>query len=140
LGLELCPPAGLSIYGGLTFTGAWGYILQWDEHFQDFRYDTGVFGVGPIFLLRLEPLRIGGFSAGVELLGGIVVYTKGFPPGGDIYNFTFRMGVLLGYRISKSLKLEAGVRWMHVSNGQGLGPFNPSYEGLGFLTGVQFDL
>jgi len=27
---------------------------------------------------------------------------------------------------------RAGVRWMHVSNGQGLGAQNPSYEGIGF--------
>jgi hypothetical protein len=60
----------------------------------------------------------------------------GCPPGGDIYNFTWQLGGALAFRIDERFTLSAGVRRMHVSNGQGLVPRNPSYEGIGFPLGL----
>ena len=31
--------------------------------------------------------------------------------------------------VNERLSLTVGLRWMHISNGQGLGAHNPSYEG-----------
>jgi hypothetical protein len=89
-----------------------------------------------MFLLRVLPLRIGRLSVTAEMVGAIVFYSSNFPPGGDIYNFTWRFGGAAGYQVTDSLRMMVGVRWRHVSNGQGLGPQNPSYEGIGFPIGL----
>jgi len=144
VGVELWAPLGVSVHGGLTGTVASGYITQWDENFVDVRYDTSVGGAGPMFAIRIEPARplcpgdCAGFSLSLDFTGALVLYTAHFPPGGDIYNFAWRMGGSLGYAVSPRCRLELGARWMHVSNGQGLGGFNPSYEGAGVTLGSQF--
>src|SRR5690606_20627380 len=61
-----------------------------------------------------------------------VFYRPDFPPGGDFYNLAWQLGGAVAVRITERLRLGFGVRWMHVSNGQGLGAQNPSYEGVGF--------
>jgi lipid A 3-O-deacylase len=140
IGTELVEVVGLDIYGGVTLTGAWGDIVQLDERFRDVRFGTRAFGAGPAFLLRLEPLRFGGFSFAADMLGAIIFYDRDFPPGGDFYNLSWRIGGTLSYEIADGARVELGARWMHVSNGQGLGPFNPSYEGACVLLGVQLEL
>jgi hypothetical protein len=50
------------------------------------------------------------------------------------------LGGTLAYEIAHGARVELGARWMHVSNGQGLGPFNPSYEAACILLGVQLQL
>ena len=136
IGLDVFPKLGFSAYGGVTLTYATGHILQWNDYFEDVRYETEAAGVGPIFLLRWAPFRIAGFALAAEMVGGVVLYSNGFPAGGDIYNFTWRFGGSLSYEVRDELTLFAGVRWMHVSNGQGLGHHNPSYEGVGFPIGA----
>ena len=133
-GVEVIPGI-LILAGGVTVTGAWGSIVQWNDDFEDVRSDTLVGGVGPLFLIRCEPFHVGRFGLALDVAGAIVLYTRRFPPGGDIYNFTWRLGGALEVRATESLTVTAGVRWMHVSNGQGLGPQNPSYEGVGFPVG-----
>lgn len=140
IGVDVFPEIGLSAFGGVTLTYASGYILQWNDRFEDVRYDTEAAGVGPIFLLRWAPIRVAGFALAAEMVGGIVLYSDDFPAGGDIYNFTWRFGGSLSYRVNDRLTFSAGVRWMHVSNGQGLGPQNPSYEGVGFPIRVTLGL
>lgn len=131
-GAELARVVHLSALGGLTFTFADGDIVQWNESFQDVRYRAMAAGLGPMFLLRVAPLQFGRVSLGAEMVGAIVLYSTRFPPGGDIYNFTWRFGAAAGYRVSERWRLSVGARWMHVSNGQGLGAQNPSYEAIGF--------
>jgi hypothetical protein len=140
VGIDVFPKIGLSAYGGLSLTYATGHILQWNDHFEDVRYETEAGGVGPIFLLRWAPFRIANVAVAGEMVGGIVIYSNGFPAGGDVYNFTWRFGGSLSYQVNDALFLNAGVRWMHVSNGQGLGPQNPSYEGIGFPIGATLTL
>ena len=69
-----------------------------------------------------------------------MVYSDRFPPGGDYYNFTWRMGGSLHIRLTDTVTLTAGARWMHVSNGQGLGRHNPAYESVGFPLGLIYRL
>jgi hypothetical protein len=128
----------LSLAAGVTSTVAWGSITQWDENFRDVRYDTTAAGLGPIFLIRIAPFGVGAFGVVLDLLGGLVAYSVRFPPGGDLYNFTWRMGGALVARMTDNLFFTAGIRWMHVSNGQGLGPQNPSYEGVGFPVDLMY--
>ncbi|MFO0554608.1 MAG: hypothetical protein U0271_39895 [Polyangiaceae bacterium] len=146
-GVELWELLGLSVHGGLTGTVASGYITEWGDDFVDVRYDTSTGGLGPMVAVRFEPLRplfswacdcAPDLSLSLDVTGALVLYTSDFPPGGDIYNFVWRVGGELGYAFSPRWRLELGGRWMHVSNGQGLGPFNPSYEGAGVTLGSQF--
>lgn len=131
IGRKLVPIIGLSGYVGITSTHAWGSIVQYGERFQDVRYSTSVVGFGPVFLLRMQPLRLGPVSLGLDAVGSLILYNHHFPPGGDIYNFSWRVGPSMKVQILDRLAGVAGFRWMHVSNGQGLGPQNPSYEGAG---------
>lgn len=136
-GVEIWDLLGVDIYGGLTLAMASGSILQPDEMGTEVRYGTAVMGFGPTFLFRVEPLRVEGFSLAVDALGSLLFYTAPFPPGGDVYDFAWRIGGTLGYAFTPSLRVELGVRWMHVSNGQGIGAFNPAYEGLGGTLAAQ---
>jgi hypothetical protein len=146
VGVELWAPLGVSIHGGLMGTVAWGHILQWGEDWTHVRYDTLAGGVGAMFTLRVEPFRplcpggCAGFSLSLDVTGAIVLYTSDFPPGGRLYNFVWRpLGGTLGYAVTPRWRIDLGVHWMHVSNGQGLGPEarNPSYEGVGATLGSQ---
>ena len=63
-------------------------------------------------------------------LAGIILYNKPFPPRGDIYNFMFRLGGTITFYINENYSLNIGLRRMHVSNGQGVGSFNPFMKEL----------
>lgn len=139
VGIELLD-GWITVAGGVTLSVASGHILQWDENFQDQRLGTTAFGAGPMLLVRVETPALGGVSLIADVLGSLLIYSGDFPPGGDIYNFSWRLGGALAFRVHESISLTVGVRWMHVSNGQGLGPQNPSYEGLGFPLGVAYRL
>jgi hypothetical protein len=146
VGVNVWDLLGIDIYGGLTSTVAWGWITQFDDQFNDVRFDTQVGGIGPVFALRAEPLRplcfagCAGFSLALDASGALVLYSAHFPPGGDIYNLAWRVGGAIGYSVTPRWRIELGGRWMHVSNGQGIGAFNPSYEGVGVTLGSQLTL
>lgn len=116
---------------GLTASYAWGHILQLDDQFRDVRSDNAALALGPMLLLRLQTPELFGFSFGGDGSGGILLHSREFPAGGDIYNFMWRAGLLLERRLAEQIWLGASFHVMHVSNGQGLGPHNPSYEGQG---------
>jgi hypothetical protein len=133
VGVEVVRVLHLLVAGGLTSTSAWGTIIRPDAHHQDTTYPTAAVGIGPAFLLRCSPLQVGRFALGADVFGAVVIYDVRLPPGGDVYNYTWRLGGAISIHVDASLDIVAGVRWMHVSNGQGLGPQNPSYEGAGAL-------
>ena len=137
IGKEFFKKIHLSPYGGITATYAWGNIIQLNDNFQEVKYDNAAFGIGPVFMVRFEPLVYRGFSLGVDASGGIIFYTEDFPAGGDFYNFMWRIGPTVAWRINNKHAINAGYRWMHVSNGQGLGQHNPSYAAQGIS--VNFD-
>ena len=93
-------------------------------------------GIGPTILFRLQPFTLGNFSLSVDALGGIILYNKSFPPRGDIYNFMFRFGGNIGFYIGNNFTLNLGIRRMHISNGKGVGYFNPFYEGEGLSLNI----
>lgn len=132
LGTSLVRDRRLTLYGGVMTTAAWGSIVQLGENFEEVHFETRAGGAGPSILFRGEPLQRGRVSLRLEIGGAAIFYRPDFPPGGDFYNLVWQLGGSVAVRITAQLRLGVGVRWMHVSNGQGLGPHNPSYEGVGF--------
>jgi len=130
-GREFINELHYSIYGGLITSFTWGNTLHWDANFVDRHYDASSIGIGPASLIRVDFLRFGRFNISGDFMVGIILYNKHFPDGGDIYNFMRKYGVTFGANISKDFDIDIGIRDMHISNGQGLGPQNPSYEGWG---------
>ena len=131
IGKEFIKSIGLKIFAGATITHAWGNTIMVNEFLKEAEYKTSAMGVGPILLLRVEPFNITNFSFSVDGLGGIIFYNKAFPPRGDFYNFMFRLGGSITFYAGRNYSLNLGLRRMHISNGQGVGSFNPFYEGTG---------
>ena len=131
IGKEFIGHIGLQIFAGVTITHAWGNTIMVNELLKEAQYETSAMGIGPVILFRLQPLTIGNFSFSVDALGGIILYNKTFPPRGDIYNFMFRLGGTIGFYIGNNFSVNLGLRRMHISNGQGVGYYNPFYEGEG---------
>jgi len=131
IGKEFIPLIGLQIFAGATITHAWGNTIMVNKLLKEEQYETSAMGIGPIILFRLQPLTFGYFSFSVDALGGIILYNKSFPPRGDIYNFIFRLGGTITFSVGDNYSFNLGLRRMHISNGQGVGSFNPFYEGEG---------
>lgn len=136
IGKEFIQTIDLQICAGVTFTHAWGNTIMVNEFLKEEQYETSAIGVGPIILIRLQPLSVGNFSFSIDATGGIILYNKSFPPRGDIYNFMFRLGGNIGYYVCDNFQINLGLRRMHISNGQGVGSFNPFYEGSGLSLNV----
>lgn len=124
----------------LTPTYAVGHIFQLDSTLQRVRYETSALGIGPTVRLRALPIPLGPIRLGVEGSAGLLLYTERFPAGGDYYNGMLRAGPIAGITVSPSTRLLLSAKWTHVSNGQGLGPFNPSYEAWAFSMGADHQL
>lgn len=131
IGKEFIKDIGLSIFAGATITHAWGNIIAVNEFHKEEKFKTSAMGIGPVVLFRVQPLTIGKVSFSVDALGGIILYNKSFPPGGDTYNFMFRLGGTITFNFNDCYRFNVGLRRMHISNGQGVGSFNPFYEGAG---------
>ncbi len=130
VGRKLLGLSWLSWRAGVTLTTAWGNIVQLDESFRDVRRESSATGAGPTGSLRLSSPPLWGLSLGADASGGLLLYSREFPAGGDVYNFMWRAGLFVEERAAP-VWLGAGLHVMHVSNGQGLGPHNPSYEARG---------
>ncbi len=129
------PGLGLRLGIGLTATGADGHIFQLDPTLTRVRFDNRALGLGPTAYLGVTPVRLGRLRLGMEATAGLLLYSTRFPAGGDHYNGMLRVGPVLALRLSPTDELRLSAKWMHVSNGQGLGPHNPSYEGHGLALG-----
>ncbi len=117
---------------GLTATSATGYIVQLDDGLHDTRLESNAVGMGPTAILRIQTPELARWVLSLEGSGAFILYGSRFPAGGDVYNFMWRAGPSLSYRFAETWSAGAGARVMHVSNGQGLTPKNPSYAALGF--------
>ena len=136
IGKEFIHSIGLQIFAGATITHAWGNVIMVNEFLKEEQYETSAMGIGPVILFRLQPLSIGNFSFSVDALGGIILYNKSFPRRGDVYNFMFRLGGTIDIYVGDNYSLNIGLRRMHISNGKGVGSFNPFYEGEGLSLNV----
>lgn len=118
-------------YGGLTLTHAWGVINR--NHLE---YDCSANGIGPAFLVRYQPWQGERWSLACDFSGAFILYNEDFPAGGDMYNFMWRFGPKLTYKISERSSINFGYKFMHVSNGQR--DHNPAYDSRGPSLGVAF--
>ena len=128
-------------YGGLTVSRARGTITRWTGSSQagtlkEETFDSAATGAGPVLAVRVEFARGGNLSASLDGSAGVLLYDRDFPPGASRYEFMFRYGPTLSYRLNDRQELSLTLRGMHVSNGQGFNPHNPEYNAIG--VGVQF--
>jgi hypothetical protein len=72
-------------------------------------------------------------GAGASLL----LADRPFPQHGSVYDFLLRAGGGVGVRVSDSYWLESAFHFAHVSNGQGFGPANPTWQGNGLSLGIR---
>jgi len=93
-------------------------------------------GLGLAFALRWHFLRQLGFSLYTDWGFGLMVGLNAFPPEGTHYNGTPYFGLGLSARLRQDIQLLAGLRQLHISNGKGVVPENPSFDGLGAYLGV----
>ena len=129
------------LYGGLTVSRARGTISYRTGSFEagtlrDESFDSNASGAGPVLAARVELARSGNVSASLDGSAGVLLYDRDFPAGASRYEFMFRYGPTLSYRLNDRQDLSVILRGMHVSNGQGFNPHNPEYNAIGF--GVQF--
>lgn len=98
--------------------------------------DTSARGGALTYVLRWHALRHGASSAYLQFGWGGAMFVEPFPRGGTRFNGTsmFGAGVQLGLGRGGALRVD--VREVHVSNGKGLVPENPAFDGVQLALGV----
>src|SRR5579863_4242292 len=98
-------------------------------------------GAGGELGARLVPFPRGPFRPYLRVSGGMLLFLRGpFLPDGDVYDFVLQLGAGLDVQLGERLSLLGDVHAVHLSNGQGLGPFNPTFTGEGALIGAAYAL
>ena len=128
-------------YGGLTLSRARGTIIRRIGSseagtLRDETFDSAATGAGPVLAIRAEFAHSGNVSASLDGSAGVLLYDRDFPAGASRYDFMFRYGPTLSYRLNDRQTLSVTFRGMHVSNGQGFNAHNPEYNAMG--VGAQF--
>ena len=128
-------------YGGLTVSRSRGTLARRTGSFvagtlEDETFDSAATGAGPVLAIRTELGHSGNVSASLDGSAGVLLYDRDFPAGASRYEFMFRYGPTLSYRLNDRQTLSLTFRGMHVSNGQGFNDHNPEYNAMG--VGVQF--
>ena len=94
--------------------------------------ETANGGAGGELAMRLVPFPRGPVRPYLRASGGLLLFLREpFLPGGDVYDFILQLGAGLEVPIGERLSLFGDLHAVHLSNGQGLGPFNPSFTGEG---------
>ena len=135
----------LEIKLGGTATRARGSITQLQGSLEDGTLRSSVlessaWGLGPTASASFRLADLGAARVGLDASGSVMLYDRGFPSGGSWYNGMLQAGPSLNLSLSKGRSLTTGVRWTHISNGQGLGAHNPSFDGRGVFVQYQCQL
>ena len=88
--------------------------------------------------LRIEVLNFSHHNFYIETQQGMLFTLDSFPPGGTVWNFMVKYGIGYTIHLNQNKYLNFGWRWVHVSNGTGLVPTNPAYDGNGIYLGFRF--
>lgn len=88
-------------------------------------------GIGPIAEANFRVFEQGPLQLNMDVSAAVLIFDRGFPAGGLKYNGKYSVGPSLVWNLGEHGKLTLGGRWMHLSNGHGLVPENPSFEGRG---------
>ena len=103
--------------------------------------ETANGGAGGELAVRLVPFPRGPVRPYLRASGGLLLFLRGpFLPGGDVYDFILQLGAGLEVPLGERLSLFGDLHAVHLSNGQGLGPFNPAFTGEGGLVGAAYAL
>jgi hypothetical protein len=98
-------------------------------------------GAGGELAARLIPFPRGPVRPYLRASGGLLLFLRGpFLPGGGDYDFILQLGAGLEVPLGDRLSLFGDLHLVHLSNGQGLGPFNPAFTGEGALMGAAYAL
>lgn len=127
---------------GATATRATGSITQLLGSHEEGTLRSVVlaspaWGLGPTVSANLKLAELGLVRLNLDASGSLMLYDRGFPSGGSHYNGMVQAGPSLSLDLAKGRNLSAGVRWTHISNGQGLGAHNPSFDGRGFYVQLE---
>lgn len=126
------------VLSGFVITRPWGEIEQLNSNLEEVTLASSAWGAGPSFVFRWNLFSESWLKPFLDASGGTVFYDRPFPGGGENYNFMGRFGGGLAFGSIKSFSLILKYQWMHVSNGQGLVPNNPSYEARGPYIALRF--
>jgi hypothetical protein len=103
--------------------------------------ETASGGAGGELAARLTPFPRGPLRPYLRASGGMLLFLRGpFLPGGDSYDFILQLGAGLEVPLGERLSLFGDLHAVHLSNGQGLGPFNPAFTGGGGFIGAAYAL
>jgi hypothetical protein len=70
---------------------------------------------------------------------GLIFFANApFLPGGDVYDFMLHHGAGVEVALGDRFALGIHVHFTHLSNGQGLGSFNPTFDGVGGGVDVRY--
>lgn len=132
----------LEIKLGGTASRASGSITQLKGSLADGTLHSEVlqspaWGLGPTASASLRLVNLGAARIGLDTSGSLMFYDRRFPSGGSWYNGMLQAGPSMGLGLGNGRSLTAGVRWTHISNGQGLGAHNPSFDGRGLFVQYQ---
>ncbi len=96
-------------------------------------------GAGGELAARIVPFPNWPVQPYLRLSAGFLLFLREpFLPGGDFYEFILGYGAGLAIPIGARVSLIGDLQVVHLSNGQGLGPFNPSFDGYAGLVGITY--
>lgn len=122
-------------FGGLIFRASGTRTTNTSPPATE-RSDALGFGFGPVVrwnFLQFKRVRLFG-----NLGLGVNFTNNDFPAGGTKYDFLLRAGGGASFRLAESYWLEASYWWTHISNGQGIDPGNPAWQGQGISLGLRY--
>lgn len=131
---------------GVTLSRPSGSITQLEGDFNqgtlhEQTFASSAWGFGPVMQQRLRILHWSDLRLSADLGEGVLWYDHDFPSGGRRYDFMLQTGPTIAFaHPGNRFSVSIGYRWMHVSNGSGIGPQNPSYEARGPMLGVGYAL
>jgi len=98
-------------------------------------------GAGGELDARIVPFPRWAVRPYLRMSAGMLLFLRRpFLPGGDVYDFVLEAGGGLEVPIGDRLSLFGDLHLAHLSNGQGLGAFNPAFGGEGGLVGADYAL
>lgn len=121
---------------GVTLMHASGHITQLtgslaDGSLREVRLASPGWGLGPSIGASLRTSLTATVGVSLDVQGAVLLHDRAFPAGGKRYNGLIEGGPSLHWRLDGGGELSVDARWLHLSNGQGLGAHNPSYDGRG---------
>lgn len=134
----------LTLKLGASVSRATGHITQLQGSDGDGPmqqdHDSPAWGIGPSIEAKAAIWTTPAARLTMDLSAAGMLYDRAFPAGGLHYNGVFQIGPSVEFSIGPRQSLSVGARWLHLSNGHGLTPRNPSFEGRGLVVRYQLPL